>query len=133
MICIIFANVYRERIMSSKLGFVWNILARYKYLITVVVGVAVVGFIDDNSFLRRIQYDLQISQLKDEIKKYNAQNEQATNALRELRRTPKAIERIARERYFMKADDEDIYVLSTDVQPAGEDQNQPIESNEAIK
>ena len=33
----------------------------------------------------------------------------------------------------MKADDEDIYVLSTDVQPAGEDQNQPIESNEAIK
>ena len=119
--------------MSSKLGFVWNILARYKYLITVVVGVAVVGFIDDNSFLRRIQYDLQISQLKDEIKKYNAQNEQATNALRELRRTPKAIERLARERYFMKADDEDIYVLSTDVQPAGEDQNQPIESNEAIK
>ena len=27
---------------------------------------------------------------------------------------PKAIEKIARERYFMKADDEDIFVLSDD-------------------
>ena len=27
---------------------------------------------------------------------------------------PKAIARIARERYFMKADDEDIFVLSDD-------------------
>ena len=34
--------------------------------------------------------------------------------LRMLDRNPKAIEKIARERYFMKADDEDIFVLSDD-------------------
>jgi len=34
-----------------------------------------------------------------------------------LRRDPKAIEKIARERYFMKTDDEDIYVLSDDEKP----------------
>jgi cell division protein FtsB len=32
----------------------------------------------------------------------------------ELNRNPKAMERIARERYFMKHDDEDIFVLSDD-------------------
>ena len=36
--------------------------------------------------------------------------------LRELETNPKAIEKIARERYFMKADDEDIFVLSDDQQ-----------------
>ena len=31
-----------------------------------------------------------------------------------MSKDPKAMEKIARERYFMKADDEDIYVLSDD-------------------
>ncbi len=117
----------------SKLGKIWSLLARYKYLITIVVGVAIVGFIDDNSFLRRIQYDLQISQLKEDIKRYNDHNEASTKELKEIRRNPKAIEKIARERYFMKADDEDIYVLSTDM-PANETvPGQTTLDNEAIK
>lgn len=106
--------------MSSKLTNFWNVLSRYKYVITFVEGVALVGFIDDNSFLRRVQYDMQIGKMKDEIRKYNLQNEKATQALNELRRNPKAIRKIARERYFMKVDDEDIYVLSTDQQAADE-------------
>lgn len=120
--------------MSNRLGVIWNLLSRYKYLITVVVGVALVGFFDENSFLRRIQYDLQISQLKDEIRKYNDRNEAAAKELRSIRHDPKAIEKIARERYFMKADDEDIYVLSTDLPTEGttatEGQDQSIEMEE---
>lgn len=120
--------------MSNRLGVIWNLLSRYKYLITIVVGVALVGFIDENSFLRRIQYDLQISQLKDEIRKYNDRNEAAAKELRSIRHDPKAIEKIARERYFMKADDEDIYVLSTDLPTEGttatEGQDQSIEMEE---
>ena len=100
--------------MSSRLAVFWNMVSRYKYLITIVIGVAVVGFLDDNSFVKRIQYSLQISRMKDEIKTYEEKNDKSVKALRELRRNPKAIEKIARERYFMKADDEDIYVLSTD-------------------
>ena len=37
--------------------------------------------------------------------------------LKELNTNPDAIAKIARERYFMKADDEDIFVLSDDEQP----------------
>lgn len=94
-----------------------NFLDHYKYLIVIVVGVVVVGFVDENSFMRRIQYELQISDLKAEIKKYNDRNEADMRQLRELKRDPKAIQKIARERYFMKADDEDIFVLSDDIQP----------------
>ena len=128
-----FANVNSEGVMGSKLPKIWNVLARYKYLITIVIGVAVVGFIDENSFMKRIQYDMQISQMKSEIRKYNLQNEKATKALDELKRNPKAIQKIARERYFMKADDEDIYVLSTDQEAAEEARTKANEINETVK
>ena len=83
----------------------------------VVIGVLIVGLIDENSFLKRVQLELRISDLKREINRYTEQYEADSRQLNELKRHPKAIERIARERYFMKADDEDIYVLSDDEQP----------------
>ena len=55
--------------MSNKLLNVLGIIAHYKYLITVIIGVVLVGFVDENSFLQRVKYDLHISQLKAEIKK----------------------------------------------------------------
>lgn len=119
--------------MSSKINFVLNILSRYKYLITIVVGVAVVGFIDDNSLMRRFKYDLQISELKDEIKAYNQKNEAIVRRLRAVQRNHKEIEKIARERYFMKADDEDIFVLSTDRQPGVDESDETNDYDETAQ
>lgn len=98
--------------MVRKIHTVWNFLSHYKYLIVIVVGVFIVGVFDDNSFLRRWQYDAQISRLKAEIEYYEGKNEENMRQLKELNSDPKAIEKIARERYFMKADDEDIFVFS---------------------
>lgn len=89
-------------------------LSRYKYLIVIIMGGMIVGFMGDSCVVRLVQYDLLISDLKSEIDRYNAQNESNSQKLRELKLHPKAIEKIARERYFMKADDEDIFVLSDD-------------------
>ena len=111
-----------------------GILAHYKYLITIVVGVVLVGFVDENSFLQRFKYEMHISQLREQIRKYDAQNEKATGELRALRRDPQAIERIARERYFMQADDEDVFVLSTDKQQEVRDDNvEDIASDETAQ
>ena len=55
--------------------------------------------------------------MQKEINKYNAIYERDTRQLRMLQSNPTNIEKIARERYFMKADDEDIFVLSDDEQP----------------
>ena len=55
-----------------------------------------------------------ISELMEEKDRYNAIFERDKAQIRELDRNPKAMEKIARERYFMKADDEDIFVLSDD-------------------
>ena len=58
---------------------------------------------------------IQINNLRSEIKKYTARYQADTKLLREMRVDPKAYQKIARENYFMKADDEDIFVLSTDL------------------
>ena len=100
--------------MSKRLSTILAFLSSYKYVITVVVGVLFVGFLDENSFLQRLKYDMQISGLKEEIQKYNALNDSANTEIENLRRDPRYIEKIARERYLMKADDEDIFVFSTD-------------------
>ena len=102
--------------MASRLNIILEVISHYKYLITIVVGLLVVGVLDDNSFRKRIQYELQISELEDQIEFYNKQYERDSKNLLEIKKDPKAIEKIARERYFMKADDEDIFVLSTDEQ-----------------
>lgn len=102
----------------GRLKLILALVSHYKYAITIVVGILLVGFVDENSFMHRVQLEMQISDLTDEISRYNEQNAADLRQLKELRHGVKAYERIARERYFMKADDEDIYVLSDDEKPS---------------
>lgn len=85
-----------------------------KYSLVVVIGVMVVGFVGENSLKALFRNKLYINELNEEIAKYNARSKEDLRQIRELDHNPKAIERIARERYFMKHDDEDIFVLSDD-------------------
>jgi len=99
----------------KQLNRLWGVIRRFKYVIVVVLGIVVVGFVDENSVLRHVQNVHRISELNDEIERYRGSYERDNEQLRMLDRNPKAIEKIARERYFMKADDEDIFVLSDDL------------------
>ena len=87
---------------------------RYKYAITTVVFLAIIVFIDENSFVKRWEYSLHIKDLKADIDKYEREYERDSSRLYELKTNPRAITKVARERYMMKTDDEDIFVLSTD-------------------
>ena len=102
--------------MTNKLKGVLRFLGHNKYWIVLIVGVLVVGVVDENSFLKRVQLESKIRDLKDQVEEYDRQYDRDMTRLRELETNPKAIEKIARERYFMKADDEDIFVLSDDQQ-----------------
>ena len=54
---------------------------------------------------------LPVDELTEEKARYHADYQRDQAKIRELDRNPKAMEKIARERYFMKTDDEDIFVL----------------------
>ena len=90
-----------------------------KYIIVIAVGVVVVGFVDENSVWNHYRNKHRISELQSEIERYTRQHERNQAELHRLDTDPKAIEKIARERYFMKTDNEDIFVLR-DEQPVEE-------------
>ena len=95
----------------DKLITIWSFICRRKYLITVVAFAVIVVFLDENSLFRRLGYEREISQLKEEIEKYRADYEENTKRLNELNSNPDAIEQVAREKYLMKKPNEDIYVF----------------------
>ena len=53
----------------------------------------------------------EISRLKEEINKYNEIFEKDKASLERLKNDPEAIVEVARERYYMKTEDEDIFIL----------------------
>ena len=94
----------------SRMNPVLSFISHNRYWFVVIIGGLLVGVIDDNSFLTRAQYALQIKNLKEQISMYNSQYGRDEQKLNELRRNPKAITK----NYMMKAEDEDIFVLSDD-------------------
>lgn len=86
-----------------------------KYALAIVLGVLIVGFVGENSIWAHFRNLRRISELNTEIDDYNSRHQRDQSQLRRLEANPKAMEKIARERYFMKADDEDIYIFSDQI------------------
>lgn len=95
----------------SRLTSVRKFIVHNIYWIVVIAGVVIIGFVDENSLMQRAKNHERISELKEEIDSLNTQYENDEAELREIRHNPDAITRIAREKYFMKKDDEDIFVI----------------------
>ncbi|WP_455590524.1 FtsB family cell division protein [Bacteroides sp.] len=95
----------------GKIFTIWDFMGRHKYWIVVLVFGVIIGFLDENSMIRRIGYAREIIRLQDEIEQYRAEYEENTRRLNELTTNPEAIEQIAREKYLMKKPNEDIYVF----------------------
>ncbi len=87
-----------------------------KYVVVTILAVVFIGFVDEDSIWHHYQNKERIDQLQEEIELYTEQYNYNTERLRMLNTDTKSVQKIARERYFMKADDEDIFVLSDDKQ-----------------
>jgi cell division protein FtsB len=86
-----------------------------KYIVITVIGVLLVGVVGENSMLAHMRNVNRCHELEAEIDTYESRYRDDMRQIRMLNRNPKNMERIARQRYFMKHDDEDIFVLSDDV------------------
>lgn len=85
-----------------------------KYGIVSVIGVVLIGFVGSNSIRGHFHNKMVISDLKEEIKKYDDAYQRDQEQIHQLQSNTKAMEKVARERYFMKTSEEDIFVLSDD-------------------
>ena len=112
---------------------VWRSQA-LKYAVVCIVGVLIVGFLDENSLWSHLKNRQRIDELMEEKARFNAAYQRDQAKIRELDQNPKAMERIAREHYFMKADDEDIFVLRDNSADAADDSTpKPMVSDETAE
>lgn len=113
----------------SRLNSVFLFICRHKYLVVIFFIVLIVGFIDDNSFMHRFDRRSRMGQLRNEIEAYKEQYEAADRCLREMDSDPKSIEKMARERYYMKRPGEDVFVIKN----AEEDAKDVVSPDSSIK
>ena len=85
-----------------------------KYVITVVVLAAWLLFFDKNDIFSQYERKKEVSKLEAEADYFR--NEIARNKKEEaeLKSNPKLLEKFAREKFLMKKDGEDIYILVDD-------------------
>ena len=75
----------------SKLKTVWTYIRQHKYLITILVFLLIIVFLDENSLIQRSKHQREINALKTEIEKYRKQYEEDTEMLKELEENPEAL------------------------------------------
>ena len=75
-------------------------------------------FFDKNDLFSQYQYHQQVSKLKQERDFYQKETAKVRKDLDELTSNPQKLEKFAREKYLMKKDNEDVFVI---VQPKKEE------------
>ncbi len=86
-----------------------------KYIIVLALGIVLVGFLGDNCVVAHLRNKARINELKADIAYHLAVTKSNQEQVDRLQTDPKTVEKVGRERYFMKNDDEDVFVLSDDM------------------
>lgn len=93
-------------------------IIRNKYIVASVVFFTWVFVFDKSNLLSQIDLTRKLYQLKDDKKYYMEQIRKDKIETNELLTNPEYIEKFARERYLMKKDSEDIFlIIRTDILP----------------
>jgi len=84
---------------------------RNKYLITFVVFLIWIFFIDTFDIITQVRMNNEFKQLKEQQEFYKAEIEKDSIKVYNLNNNPEEQERFARERFLMKKDNEDVFIV----------------------
>ena len=82
-----------------------------KYWLVTIIFFAVIFFIGDSNLYNRYKYDEKIRTLENDINRYKKEIEQNKKKIQELQTDKIGLEQFAREEYFMKKENEDIFII----------------------
>jgi cell division protein FtsB len=86
-------------------------LFKNKFFLVTVAFVVWMVFFDKNDLLSQYQYHQEVKNLKEERDFYKTQNVKVAKDLDELTSDPQKLEKFAREKYLMRKDNEDVFVV----------------------
>ena len=86
-------------------------LFKNKFFLVTVAFVVWMTFFDKNDLLSQYQYNQQVSKLEQERDFYKTETDKVSKDLEELTSNPQQLEKFAREKYLMRKDNEDVFVV----------------------
>ena len=89
-------------------------ILKLKYVVALAIFIGVIGFVGESSLVNRIAQQQEISRLRAEIDEHNRKFEQDKKTLNALKYDEEAVRDVARSRYYMKSDNEDIFIVEDD-------------------
>jgi len=91
-------------------------LFRNKYALTIFLYLIWMLFFDQNNYVDRYRMSREIGQLEENRLYYLEQIDKDSTRLHELTTDKQNLEKYAREQYYMKQDNEDVFVIFEEVQ-----------------
>ena len=86
-------------------------LFKNKFFLVTIAFVVWMTFFDKNDLLSQYQYQQEVSKLEQERDFYKAETDKVSKDLEELTSNPQQLEKFAREKYLMRKDNEDVFVV----------------------
>lgn len=86
-------------------------ILKNKYYLSLIVFFIWMMFLDRNDFIAQYQYRSKLSQLKKDKAYYEEEILKVRKDLEELTTNQSELEKFAREKYLMKRDNEDVFVI----------------------
>lgn len=84
---------------------------RNKYFIALVAFAVIMLFLDKNDLFTRMARDKELRELKQSKEYFTCQIEAEQKELEALKNNPSALEKYAREKYLMKRENEDLFLV----------------------
>ena len=109
--CLLLQTMGKKKIFKWKkiLPILWN-----KYFISVTAVIVWIAFFDKNDFMSQYELRQKLKTLRTEQKYYLDEIEKSKTDMNELKTNPANLEKFAREKYLMKKDNEEIFVIVKD-------------------
>lgn len=85
-----------------------------KYFFTLLAFAVWMAFFDTNSLKRQRILNARIDEINEMKVFYKTEIDKNNKTIEELRTNPEAVEKLAREKYLMKRENEDVYLFVRD-------------------
>lgn len=97
-----------SKVKRALIGFFKDVL-RNKYSATSIIAIVWVMFISDVDLFYIIDEQIELNEMKAEVRQTSLKNVDLQLRLDDIKSNPAVLERVARERYFMKLPEEDVF------------------------
>jgi cell division protein FtsB len=95
----------------KRIKLTWLLKLKNKYFLVAVGFILLLLFNERNSIFDQIEYTKNLKDLKAKQAYYKTEIAKVRQEKEELFGNPKKLEKFAREKYLMKSDDEDVFVM----------------------